>query len=53
MIRALGYILLVCASVAIIVMGYLLMAKIDRFIEENRRAQKEEETNEVQENNEG
>ncbi len=53
MLRALGYILLVCVSVAIIVMGYLLMAKIDRFIVENQRAQKEEKEDEVQENNEG
>lgn len=53
MLKVLGYVLLTCASFAIIVMGYLLMAKIDRFIEENREAQKEEETDEVQEDNEG
>ena len=47
------YILLTCASFAIIVMGYLFMAKIDRFIEDNREARKEEETDEVQEENEG
>ena len=34
-------------------MGYLFMAKIDRFIEKNREARKEEETDEVQEENEG
>ena len=53
MLKAFGYILLTCASIAIIVMGYLFMEKIDRFIEENREAQKEEETDEVQEDNEG
>lgn len=53
MIKVFGYILLTCASFAIIVMGYLFMAKIDRFIEENREARKEEETDEVQEDNEG
>ncbi len=51
--KVFGYILLTCASFAIILMGYLFMAKIDRFIEENREARKEEETDEVQEDNEG